>query len=1474
MMKDTTTPSRAVHPLAKLVRLLLCILLAAMSLAALPAAAYASDEFAVSQDAGERGALAGTLEISTLAGAADISWFTGNPSASTFTINTSEQLLGLAALVNGTAGYAGGLVDFAGKTVYLKAATVFNLGGMEWVPIGTRTAPFNGIFNGQRSTQSAIQGFKITQTYQHSGLFGYTGAAAQLKNVQITSATGLSATVLLLSPTTQLVRNVGLLVGTSQGSVDNCAITGEVRVQTATTATLSDPYVVQNVGGVAGFCKGDLSNTMFGGVFEIKIATNAKDPRDEPDAVEGAMGYYKVGDSLGGVVGRFGEPGAGNHGTITNCVNNATIWVATTGTAAKDRFGVDTYPRTYYIGGVVGFSNGSVVSSTNGSYDAATHTGTGLVSTSAVDVATGTFVANRGADSVGGVVGAMATTRDTQYTQTTRGAEDPLAVVNCRNFGRVIGMSTSGGIIGAGAAFTTITQCSNGWPNGGTQDEESCGEVTTTRWNKPTSGGIAGRIAGGVVSYCANYAKIYNVAAGYYTSGIAGALEDPTAPAVQQSELYACYNVGHVWTQGSTAGQDYREAGLVGINDGFVHDSVTMEGSVPYHGDSAIGESIPGLTDNLATSSSAVMKTSTTAALLNTVAWQAQSCPFPAALGAYATGEWRVYWYVDGTGSTYPRLYNYWTATGIAAGATPLGSLSPAPTATVRDHAQYVAATVTPSPVLEVVAGGTTLVQGADFRVQPQTGATEIGGPYQAGIVGIGRYSGTVTNVAQYTIGKGDLSRAAVATTAGLYDFGRLVAPLTVDALVQGQPVSSSEFSYRIYSQNTTSAKNSNDPTYDYKTQGFVVFDSAGYWSDDNGVTKHPLSGALAEPLPPSTTSFTLYDRGVPPQAPRPISDNLGRVYRSNGTVNSQDQGCINFFRVYGREPGLLIELLANSDSTHFDGETLGRYVINQIDLYTNCDITSITWEGQTWQHTVSVANLTNLITGGPATATFTGETIEPDATVEYSGHALSKGDEFELYYSDPNPVDSSYEPNRDATVDAAGNPLANVKGRATVTVQASSTAVNANFKNYVNMYFEIAPARLGDCVITLPQSSYLYTGMAQTPKPKVELNGVTLREGVDYTLSYSNNAAVGTAHVGVVALDNLKGDTTTTRTIDFAITAPGSKTTQQFEGATRYETAAAIIAAAYPSGSDGAIVCYGGNYPDSLAASSLAGLLDYPIVTTETTSLPPVVRATLVSLARDKAAGTFEVIVVGGEAAIGASVVGELQAISSNVRRVFGDNRYATQLALYNEGKENPRAIANGGWGDTVIVATGGTYADALSIAPFACRMKAPIFLASPTGGLMAAAQAALLSDYGNNRTTTHAIIVGGESAVTGSVATTLNSLVKPSDGVNRRWGANRYETSKEIASYLVSAFPGEFSYHNVAFTTGQNFADALVGGVLQSKDASIVILADEGAAGTSGVDHIAANSPAVFNIRYFGGTSAVSAALRTLIEGKLGIG
>lgn len=85
-----------------------------------------------------------------------------------------------------------------------------------------------------------------------------------------------------------------------------------------------------------------------------------------------------------------------------------------------------------------------------------------------------------------------------------------------------------------------------------------------------------------------------------------------------------------------------------------------------------------------------------------------------------------------------------------------------------------------------------------------------------------------------------------------------------------------------------------------------------------------------------------------------------------------------------------------------------------------------------------------------------------------------------------------------------------------------------------LSTYFRIiAPTVTNATITSIPDQSY--TGYAICPAVTIYVNNVLLREGTDYTVSYSNNINMGTAIVTITGIGSYSG----TRTTTFRITGP-----------------------------------------------------------------------------------------------------------------------------------------------------------------------------------------------------------------------------------------------------------------------------------------------------------------------------------------------
>ena len=222
-------------------------------------------------------------------------------------------------------------------------------------------------------------------------------------------------------------------------------------------------------------------------------------------------------------------------------------------------------------------------------------------------------------------------------------------------------------------------------------------------------------------------------------------------------------------------------------------------------------------------------------------------------------------------------------------------------------------------------------------------------------------------------------------------------------------------------------------------------------------------------------------------------------------------------------------------------------------------------------------------------------------------------------------------------------------------------------------------------------------------------------------------------------------------------------------------------------------VVATGKEFADALAGSYLAVEKNAPILLTNGNDDNV---AALHKYIADNVAEGGKVYILGGEAAVPASVE---EIDNYKVVRLFGDSRYDTNLAILEEA---------GITGDSIIVATGKTFADSLS----ASAAKLPILLVKPDAALNDA-QKVVLTGMKN------IYIAGGEGAVGASYETELKAFGE----VTRVFGESRYETSVEIAKTFCS----EVEFAVVA--SGKNFPDGLCGGPLAAAlNAPLMLTAD----------------------------------------------
>lgn len=143
---------------------------------------------------------------------------------------------------------------------------------------------------------------------------------------------------------------------------------------------------------------------------------------------------------------------------------------------------------------------------------------------------------------------------------------------------------------------------------------------------------------------------------------------------------------------------------------------------------------------------------------------------------------------------------------------------------------------------------------------------------------------------------------------------------------------------------------------------------------------------------------------------------------------------------------------------------------------------------------------------------TYNGSVQKPTVTVKVDGVLLKKDQDYTLEY----PL---------GMIDA---------GTYKITVELKGKYSGTIFESYTIKAKSVTPT------ITLSKTSLPYTGNALKPAITVTAGSTTLKEGTDYTTSYSNNINIGTGTVKVTCKGNYKGSATKTFTIVLGKTSRG----------------------------------------------------------------------------------------------------------------------------------------------------------------------------------------------------------------------------------------------------------------------------------------------------------------------------------------------
>jgi putative cell wall-binding protein len=273
--------------------------------------------------------------------------------------------------------------------------------------------------------------------------------------------------------------------------------------------------------------------------------------------------------------------------------------------------------------------------------------------------------------------------------------------------------------------------------------------------------------------------------------------------------------------------------------------------------------------------------------------------------------------------------------------------------------------------------------------------------------------------------------------------------------------------------------------------------------------------------------------------------------------------------------------------------------------------------------------------------------------------------------------------------------------------------------------------------------------------------------------------------------------------------------TVSRLDGADRYEVSVAVSKRGFPDGADVVFLASGEVFSDALSASTAAARLDAPLLLTTRGSMPASVRSELTRLAPKR------IVVVGGPATISQSVLDSARETGAQVSVIAGADRYENSRALVRE------AYPSGA--SRIFIATGATFADALSASSAAHAVDAPMLVINGSAPTLDAATRSALAALGATVFT----VVGGPNSVSPGIAAELGRL----GTVERFSGADRYETSAAVNAAIFPQPTGAY------LASGAAFADALSGGVAAAIEVMPIYVAQPSCIPRPIAEHLAAS-------------------------------
>ncbi len=282
-----------------------------------------------------------------------------------------------------------------------------------------------------------------------------------------------------------------------------------------------------------------------------------------------------------------------------------------------------------------------------------------------------------------------------------------------------------------------------------------------------------------------------------------------------------------------------------------------------------------------------------------------------------------------------------------------------------------------------------------------------------------------------------------------------------------------------------------------------------------------------------------------------------------------------------------------------------------------------------------------------------------------------------------------------------------------------------------------------------------------------------------------------------------------------------------RISGADRYKTAVEASKEIFKEGSKFVVVASGEGFADALVGGTLASQIKAPILLVGKDKLSKEVEEELIRLNPDK------VFLLGGTNTISDNVFYEIVSLKTNVKRLYGKNRYETAVKIANQRFEFATETL---FIDDYAAFNGNDFADALSAAPFVGQQQWMRLIPYVKGGKPAG------------------IVFGGTS-----------SVPKMVDNEIRYSGKDRYETAIKIADAYKDVLKKDID--KIVLVDGTKYPDALSSASVASMKNAAILLTNPKNFTKVTSDYIQ-NNKNIKEVIIVGGNNSVSEGIEEIIE------